>query len=88
MTSLIEAKEKRDVAVADIPGAYLHADVDEKIIVRFDGTMAEMLVRIDPKIYKPYVQVDRKGQPVLYAQLKKALYGCLRSGLEKSCYLP
>ena len=50
MTSAIEAKKGWEITVADIPGVYLHADVDETIIVRFDGTMAEMLVRIDPGI--------------------------------------
>ena len=81
MTAMIDASEGRDIAVVDIPGAYLHADMDELVIVRFEGKMAEMLVLIDPKIYKPYVQVDRSGKKVLYAKLRKALYGCLRSGL-------
>ena len=71
MSLAIETKEGREVAVADIPGAYLHADVDEKIIVRFDGTMVEMLVRIESKIYKPYVQVGRNGQLILYTEFKK-----------------
>ena len=81
LTSIVDAEEHRDVAVVDIPGAYMHADVDEHIIVRFDRNMAEMLELIDPKIYKPYVQVDSTGKKVLYAKLKKALYGCLKSGL-------
>jgi hypothetical protein len=81
ITSVIDALEMRDVGVADIPGAYLHADADENILVRFDGTMAELLVKINPKIYKPYIESSRKGTTVLYAKLKKALYGCLRSGL-------
>ena len=53
MTSAIEAQKGREIVVADIPGVYLDADVDEKRIARFDCTMAEILVRIDPKIYKP-----------------------------------
>ena len=50
-----------DVVLAGIPGAYLHADVDEKIFVRFDSTMAEMLVKINKNIYKPYIEVCKIG---------------------------
>ena len=32
-------------------------------------------------MYKPYVEIDGTGKRVLYAQLKKALFGCLKSGL-------
>ena len=77
---MIDAKELREAAVGDIRGSYLHADVDEKNIVRFDGTIAEILVNIDPKIFKPYVQVELNGQLALYVELQK-LYGCLRSRL-------
>ena len=75
ITSVIDALEMRDVGVADIPGAYLHADADENILVRFDGTMAELLVKINPKIYKPYIESSRKGTTVLYAKLKKPCMG-------------
>ena len=45
------------------------------------GELAEMMVHIAPKIYLPYVTMDKKGTPTLYARLKKALYGLLRSSL-------
>ena len=81
ITSVIDAFECRDVATADIPGAYLHADYITDTLVRFDNTMAELYVKISPKIYKPYIEFGRNGNVVLHAKLKKALYGCLRSGL-------
>ena len=40
-----------------------------------------MMVHIAPKIYRPYVRMDKKGTPILYVRLKKALYGLLRSSL-------
>ena len=40
-----------------------------------------MMVHIAPKIYRPYVNMDRKGTHILYVRLKKALYGLLRSSL-------
>ena len=45
------------------------------------GELAEMMVHIAPQIYRPYVNMDRKGTPILYVRLKKALYGFLRSSL-------
>ena len=57
LTSTVDDEEHRYVAVVDISGAYMHAGVDEHIIVRFDRNMAEMLELIEPKIYKPYVLI-------------------------------
>ena len=71
LTSIVDAEEQRDVAVVDILGAYMHADVDEHINVRFDRNMAEILELIDFKIHKPYVQVDSTGKKYYTPNLRK-----------------
>lgn len=77
----IAAKEGRNVMVMDIPGAFLQTELKgEEVHVRFVGRMAELLVMIDPKLYRPNIIVEN-GKPVLYAQLKRALYGMLQSAL-------
>ncbi|MEM9592233.1 MAG: reverse transcriptase domain-containing protein, partial [Pseudomonadota bacterium] len=78
----IAAKERRDVMVIDIPGAFLQTNLDpsEQVLIRFDGRMAELLALIDPQVYRPSI-VTEGGKPVIYAQLKKALYGMLQSAL-------
>jgi hypothetical protein len=81
ITSTIEAYEGREVAVVDIPGAYLIADMDEEVIMLLRGRLAELMVKTAPNIYRNYITVDAKNQPVLYVKLQKALYGCLRSAL-------
>lgn len=43
--------------------------------------MAEMLAMIDPKLYRQHIIMEN-GKPVLYAELKKALYGMLQSALK------
>ena len=43
--------------------------------------MAEMMVHIVPQIYQPYAKMDKKGTPILYIRLNKAMYGLLRSRL-------
>ena len=51
LTSIIDAHENRDVAVVDIPGAFLQADQDKDVWVLFDGTLAELMVKMSPEIY-------------------------------------
>ena len=80
LSCVIDAKEGRDVATCDIPGAFMQADMDELVHVRMEGTMAELLVKLDPKLYRKYVTTEN-GKQVLYVVLQKALYGTLRAAL-------
>jgi hypothetical protein len=80
LTSVIDAMEKRCVVTTDIPGAFMHADIDELVHVQFEGTLAELLGRINPSLYQKFIFLER-GKPVLYAKLAKALYGTLRAAL-------
>ena len=80
LTATINALEGRDVAVVDIPGAYLSADVDNDVHVVFRGTLAEMMVMSDPALYRPFVSYAT-GKTVLYVRLQKSLYGCLKIAL-------
>jgi hypothetical protein len=77
---IIDAKEGRDVATADIPGAFMQTDMVDTVHMVLEGTMVELLVKIDPKLYRKYLLI-KKGKPVMYVQLKKALYGTLQAGL-------
>ena len=61
----IDAREGRDVATLDIPGAFMQADIDEVIHVKFEGEIAKMLVKMDPKLYRKYVR-NEHGKTVLY----------------------
>jgi hypothetical protein len=80
LSCVIDAEEHRDVATADIPGAFMQAEMDELVHMKLEGKMAELLVKIDPKLYRKYVQIE-KGKQILYVELKKALYGTLRAAL-------
>lgn len=76
----IDAHEERDVATADIPGAFMQADMEGTVYLRIDGAMAELLIRLDPTLYSQYVE-EKNGKKVLYLLLKKALYGTLQAAL-------
>jgi hypothetical protein len=78
LTAVIDALEDREVAIVDVPGAFMQADMDELVHVRFTGKMVDLLLEIDPEMYGPCVVID-KGEKVLYVELLKALYGTLRA---------
>ncbi len=80
LSATIDATEGRDVATVDISGAFMQADIDELVHVKFEGEIAEMLVKMDPKLYRKYVK-DENGKTVLYVELLKALYGTMRAAL-------
>jgi len=81
ITCTIAAHERRDTASADIPGAFLHAYTDAAVLMRLDGVLAEMMVKVAPAIYCPFITTNAHGKPILYVTLQKALYGMLKSAL-------
>ena len=81
ITSVVAANEKLFVRCYGVPGAFLHTEFDENILMVLRGELAEMMVHLAPQIYRPCVNMDRKGTPILYVRLKTSLYGLLRSSL-------
>jgi hypothetical protein len=71
----------RLVRCYDIPSAFVNTDMDEDVLMVLKGELAEMMVQIAPQVYRKYVIVDRKGTPILYIKLQKALYGLMRASL-------
>ena len=60
LSCIIDAKEHWDVATADIPGAFMQADVEGTVHMHLDGVMAEMLLKIDLALYRKYMVQDGK----------------------------
>jgi hypothetical protein len=81
ITSAIDAHEGRKVVTCDIPGAFLHADLDEEVVMLLRGQLADLMVQIDPELYAPYLIKSKKGESLLYVRMLKAMYGLLRSAL-------
>ena len=83
ITASMEAAEHRDVAVVDLPGAYLSADMDdeEEVLMVLRGPLAELMALTAPQVYRKFVTVDANGRQILYVKLQKALYGLLKSAL-------
>jgi hypothetical protein len=81
ITATIDAHKGRDVAVVDVPGAFLSLGMDEYVLMTIKGRLAELMVKAAPNMYRKYITLDANNQPILYVKLQKALYGCLRSAL-------
>ena len=83
LTSTIDAKEGRDVAITDIPNAFVTTRIEKKdiVTVRLRGKLAELMVATAPEIYKKYVSVKLKGELVLYVEALNALYGIMKAAL-------
>ena len=67
-----------EVAVCNIPGAFMQADMDELVHVRFSGKMVDLLLEIDDPMYTSCVVMEHR-EKVMYVELLKALYGTLKA---------
>ena len=84
LTCIIDAEEGRDVAVIDIPNAFVQTRVeDEKdmAFIKIRGVLVDILVDIAPDVYGPYVTEDKKGVKQLIVKCLNALYGTMVASL-------
>jgi hypothetical protein len=84
LSCIIDAEEGRDVAVIDIPNAFIQTRVeDEKdmAFIKIRGVLVDILVEIAPDVYKSYVTKDKKGVKQLLVQCQNALYGTMVASL-------
>ena len=58
LTSTIDAEEGRDVAIIDIPNAFVTTRIEDKkdiVIVRLRGKLVELMVATAPETYFLYI---------------------------------
>jgi hypothetical protein len=78
-TVATEAVFQREVAIVDIPGAFMQVDLDDETIhVRLTGKMVDLLLKIDRELYEPHL-VRERGELTMYVELLKALYGSMQA---------
>ena len=76
--SVIDTRERRDVATIDTPGEFLHVDSDDHSIMVLKGKLTLFMCHVDSKLYRKY---NKRGKPVIYAKILKAIYGLPQSAL-------
>ena len=64
ISMMIDAKEGRGVAIANVVGAYLLANMKDYVLIRLTGEPVETMCDISDK-YKSYVTIEG-GKRVLY----------------------
>ena len=80
LTCIIEAKEGREVAVVNLPGAFLHAENEDDNDMLMKGRLTELMVMAAPQTYRKFITIE-KEQRVLYMKVQKAPYAMLKSAL-------
>ena len=80
LSSVIDAREGRDVACIDVPNAFIQTWIENRadrafVIIR--GIMVLYLLQIAPGVYDPYVRKDKKGQLQLIVECQNAIYGTM-----------
>ena len=65
LTGVLDAAEKRAVAIIDISNAFLHTENNDKILMLVRVRLAEIMVQVDPAIYPKYVIHSPNGQAML-----------------------
>jgi hypothetical protein len=71
ITSAIEAHERRHVMTK----------MDEEIHMLLRGQLAELMEKIDPKLYRPFITKNGHGESIMFVKMQKAMYGMMRSPL-------
>ncbi len=80
---VIDALEDWDIAVINIPNAFIQTVVKDKEhhVVVCIGPLVDILVSIAPDFYGPYVSTNKAGQKILLVQCLNAVNGTMVAAL-------
>ena len=82
LSCIIDAMEGREVATADILGAFLQTDYDKgDIHIKPEGAMVTLLEEINTEYYNFFIRTEKGRRKCMYAEAKKAIYGTLETSL-------
>ena len=80
VTLVVDAMEDHDVAITDVSGAFLKAEMPDYVIIRLHGSSLKAILRANKTKYEKYIVIE-DGREVLYVRLLKAMYGTLKAAL-------
>jgi len=63
MSCAIDVKEGQYIVVTDIPGAFLHVEMDTDVHMLLEGTIAKLINKLEPKIYSKYIWKNKNVKP-------------------------
>eukprot|EP00957_Ditylum_brightwellii_P145529 11080713-Ditylum_brightwellii.AAC.1 len=59
LSCVIDAKENCAVATLDVPNTFMQADMDKLVNMKIEGSMAKLLVKIKPALYRKHLRTER-----------------------------
>ncbi len=84
LTLIVDAHKGRDVAVVNIPNAFIQTNVDDAkdhVIIHITEVIVDWLVKVLPKVYALYVVTNSKSVNSLLVECYNAIYGTMVAGL-------
>lgn len=72
ITGVIDAKENRDVMTADVPNAFIQANMpkvkqgEDRVMMKITGVLVDMLVQLAPEVYGPCVYLKKERKPCMW----------------------
>jgi hypothetical protein len=82
-TGVIDEKQSRDVMTLDIPNAIVQTKIalgGDKITMKIQGQLIDILLEICPGVYGDYV-INKGKHKILYVRMLRALYGMFVSSI-------
>ncbi len=71
LTCMVDANKNSDVAIVDIPNAFVQTvvkDEKDKALICIHAPLVDILVSIAPNVYGPYIMAGKKGKKQLLVQ--------------------
>jgi hypothetical protein len=84
LTCVTEALKDQDIAVINIPNAFVHTvikDEEHSVVIHIRGPLVDILMSTAPDGYGPYVSTNKAGQKVLLVQCLNAVYKAMVAAL-------
>ncbi len=88
LTSLVDVQENRDIAIVDILNAFIQTVVEndeDKVVMMIRGHMVDVLVKVAPRVYGPYVLTNKQGRKQLLVECLNTIYGMMVASLLYYC---
>ncbi len=88
LTFLVDVQEIHDITIVDIPNAFIQTVMEnneDKVIMRIRGHMVDVLVKVAPRVYGPYVLSNKQGRKQLLVQCLNAIYRTMVASLLYFC---
>ena len=68
LTRLVNAIKHQKVATVDIPAVLMQSNMEgETVHIKLEGKMAELLIKLNPKLYQKYVRNEKGKIPIWHA---------------------